>query len=266
MNSSPSVSIVMPAYNASRYIEATIDSVLKQSFEDYELLIINDCSKDSTASIVERYCERDRRIKLINLSENKGAPAAPRNIGIRKSKGEWIAFLDSDDIWHPNKLQRQIDVLKKTGARFCSTQMIDFVNESTLKLKDGPPDEYKWISFVQQLIRYRTPTSSVIVDRALMERNLFNEDMSYKAREDLDCWLHCHEDIGKSVKIMNPMMGYRIIPGQISGNKWHMLCRHLHVMKKYRFRSGRGLGIGAYIFTFTHFFLALCHRKIQKSM
>lgn len=266
MNHSPTVSIVMPAYNAANYIETTIESVLNQSFHDYELLVINDCSKDSTAYLVERYCERDKRIILINLTENMGAPAGPRNIGIKIAKGAWIAFLDSDDIWHPNKLQRQLELLNKTGARFCSTKMINFVDESTLKLEDGLPDEFQWISFAQQLIRNRTPTSSVIVERKLIERNLFNEEISYKAREDLDCWLHCHEEIGKSVKIMAPMIGYRIILGQISGNKWLMLRRHLHVMQKYRLRSGKRLGLGAYLFTFSHFFLALWHRKIQKSM
>lgn len=266
MNGSPTVSIIMPAYNAASYIEATLESVLKQSFDDYELLVINDCSKDDTACIVKQYCAHDKRINLINLPYNKGAPAGPRNIGIKMAKGEWIAFLDSDDVWHPNKLQRQIDLLQKTGARFCSTQMIDFVDESKLRLKNALPEDFEWISFAQQLVRNRTPTSSVIAEAALMKSNLFNEDISYKAREDLDCWLRCHEEIGSSVKITVPMIGYRNIPGQISGNKWHMLRRHLHVMRQYRLRSGRSLGLGAFVFTFTHFVLAFYQRKIKKTM
>jgi teichuronic acid biosynthesis glycosyltransferase TuaG len=266
MNNLPTVTIVMPAYNAASYITATIESVLKQSFTDYELLVINDCSKDNTAKIVELYCARDKRVQLINLSVNKGAPAGPRNIGIQQAKGKWIAFLDSDDIWHPNKLERQLNLLKNTGARFCSTRMMDFVDESTLKLKDAGPEEYEWISFTKQLIKYRTPTSSVIAEKVLMQHNLFNEDMSFKAREDLDCWLRCHEEIGKSVKITVPMTGYRIIPSQISANKWHMFRRHLHVLQQYRFRSGRRMGLGALVFTLTHFVLAFYYRKIQKSL
>lgn len=266
MKSSPVVSIIMPAYNASGYINASIDSVLAQSFTDFELLVIDDCSEDDTRVIVEKYVARDSRVHLITLSENMGAPAAPRNIGIRGARGKWVAFLDSDDIWHPNKLERQINLLNRTGTLFCSTQMVDFVEADNLKLKDALPDEFEWVSFVQQLIRYRTPTSSVIADRALMQRNLFNEDMSFKAREDLDCWLRCHEEIGRSVKITVPMMGYRMILGQISGNKWRMFQRHLHVLKQYQLKSGRRLGVYAYIFTITHFAFAFYQRKIQKRL
>ncbi|NUU03205.1 glycosyltransferase family 2 protein [Herbaspirillum robiniae] len=266
MSTTPLVTVVMPAYNAAGYIVATIGSVLNQSFTDYELLVINDCSKDNTADIVNKFAAADSRIRLINLPANKGAPAGPRNIGIQQARGKWIAFLDSDDLWHPAKLERQIDLLEKTGARFCSTRMMDFIDPATLNLSDAAPEDHEWISFTQQLIKFRTPTSSVVAERALMLNNPFNEDMSFKAREDLDCWLHCHEEIGRSVKITVPMMGYRIIPGQISGKKWVMFRRHLHVLKQYRFRSGRKMGLGAWVFTFTHFALAVYHRNIKKSL
>jgi teichuronic acid biosynthesis glycosyltransferase TuaG len=263
MKSAPLVTIVMPAYNSANYIAATIESVLNQSFGSFELLIVNDCSKDNTEDVVKKFIEDDDRIQLISLAENRGAPAGPRNIGIKAARGRWIAFLDSDDIWHPNKLNRQIEILNLTGALFCSTRMIEFADLKSLVLQDAISTDYEWISFAQQLIKNRTPTSSVIVDRALMLDNLFNEDMSFKAREDLDCWLHCHEAIRKSVKITVPMMGYRIIPGQISGNKWVMVRRHLHVLRQYKFKSGRYLGLGAWLFTFTHFALALYYRKFR---
>ena len=262
----PKVTVVMPAYNSAKYISATIESVLNQKFIDYELLVINDCSKDETVKVVEEFVNRDSRIRLINLSENRGAPAAPRNLGIRQAKGSWIAFLDSDDIWHPNKLQRQIEMLEKTGARFCSTQMAEFIDVDALILSDARPCDFEWVSFRQQLIKFRTPTSSVVADKTLLQENPFNEDIRFKAREDLDCWLHCHESIGKSLKINVPMTGYRIIPGQISGNKWAMLRRHLFVLKQYKLKSGRGLGAGAWFFTFTHFLLSLYFRKLKKTL
>jgi teichuronic acid biosynthesis glycosyltransferase TuaG len=264
MRLTPLVSIVMPAYNSSSYITETIESVLKQSFSDFELLVINDCSLDKTSEIVEKLASIDDRIRLTNLPVNMGGPAGPRNIGIQQARGKWIAFLDSDDIWHSAKLQRQIDILDKSGAQFCSTQMTEFIDSSTLTLRDAEPDEFKWITFTQQLIKNRTPTSTVIADRTLLINNPFNEDMSYKAREDLDCWLHCHEEIGRSIKIMAPMMGYRIISSQISSNKWLMFHRHLWVLKQYRFKSGRKMFFGAWIFTFTHFLLALYYRKLKK--
>lgn len=266
MTSSPKITIVVPAYNAGGYIKNTIDSVLKQTFSDFELLIVNDCSKDNTVEIVMDYMARDVRIRLINLPVNMGAPAGPRNVGIKQSLGKWIAFLDSDDIWHPQKLQRQIELLERTGARFCSTKMVDFTDESNLRLCDAAPDDYEWITFSQQLKKLRTPTSSVVAERELMIKNLFNEDISFKAREDLDCWLHCHEEIGRSVKITVPMLGYRIISGQISGKKWIMVRRHLHVLKKYRYRSGRKLGIMAWFYTFTHFAISIYHRAIIKQL
>ena len=256
----------MPAYNAENYIKNTIDSVLQQTFLDFELLIVNDCSKDNTEEIVKDYIARDGRIRLINLPVNMGAPAGPRNVGIKQSLGKWIAFLDSDDIWHPTKLQRQMELLERTGARFCSTKMLDFIDQSNLRLYDATPDDYEWITFSQQLKKLRTPTSSVVAERELMINNLFNEDLSFKAREDLDCWLHCHEEIGQSVKITVPMTGYRIISGQISGKKWIMVGRHFHVLAKYRYRSGRKLGLMALFYTFTHFAISIYHRALRNQL
>ena len=266
MTSPPKISIVMPAYNAEQHIKNSIDSVLLQNFSDFEFLIINDCSKDNTAEIVKSYMARDERIRLINLPVNMGAPAGPRNVGIKQSLGKWIAFIDSDDIWHPTKLQCQIELLERTGARFCSTKMLDFIDQSDLKLYDGAPGDYEWITFSQQLIKLRTPTSSVVAERELMINNLFNEDISFKAREDLDCWLHCHEEIGKSVKITVPMMGYRINPGPISGKKWLMVGRHFHVLANYRYRAGQKLGLMAYFYTFTHFMISIYHRSLRNQL
>jgi glycosyltransferase involved in cell wall biosynthesis len=260
------VSVVMPAYNAERYIVPTIESVLRQSFEDFELLVIDDCSRDATASIVQEFAARDPRVRLVRLPVNRGAPAGPRNIGVRTARGKWVAFLDSDDIWHPQKLATQLEVLADTGALFCSTQMLDFEDEKDLVFTPASGFVVERIGFFKQLVKFRTPTSSVMVDRELISRHPFDERMSFKAREDLDCWLHCHEEIRSSVKILHPMMGYRIIPGQISGKKWTMMRRHYHVLREYRFRSGTPLGIGAAVFTLSHFAFALYYRLLKKGL
>jgi teichuronic acid biosynthesis glycosyltransferase TuaG len=267
MNTSPTVSIIMPAYNAARYISATLESVLCQTYTDWELLVINDCSMDDTALVVTKYQEKDPRIKLISLPKNMGAPAGPRNIGIQAASGPWIAFLDADDIWHPDKLRVQMRVLERTGAKFCSTQMVDFRASETPLLCGATDTQYERVSYWRQLIRYRTPTSSVVAERALLLRFLFNEDPSYKAREDLDCWLHCHEALGYSVKVTAPMMGYRIIEGQISGKKWIMFKRHFHVLRNYRLLSGRRFSaLEAFTFTFTHFCTAFYFRLLRKGL
>lgn len=262
----PLISVVVPAYNAEGYIRPTLRSVLAQSHANVEAIVVDDGSRDATTAVVEEMAREDPRIRLVRLASNYGAPAGPRNVGVREARGEWIAFLDSDDIWHPDKLKLQLDALSASGARFCSSQMMDFEDERALVFTSVANPETRDISFLSLLIKPRVPTSSIVVAKDLVRRYPFNEDMRYKAREDFDCWLHCHEEIRRSVKIQHPLVGYRVSPQQISGNKWKMVGRHFHVLKEYRFRSGRKLGLGAVLFTFTHFALSYYYRLVLKEL
>lgn len=260
------VSVIVPAYNAQEHIAAAIRSVLRQTFSDLEVIVVDDCSTDATSDIVRAVAANDARVRLVRLSKNRGAPAGPRNEGVRAARGEWIAFLDADDIWHPRKLACQLQAVTRTGASFCSTQMLDFRDERDLNLPDPEGLVLERIGFLKQLVKFRTPTSSVLVKKELLIRHPFNEAMSYKAREDLDCWLHCHEESGWSIKIAHPLVGYRVSPSQISRRKWTMVLRHYHVLRRYRFRSGAKLGIGAFIFTFSHFGSALFQRSLTRRL
>ncbi|MDO4811329.1 MAG: glycosyltransferase family 2 protein [Eubacteriales bacterium] len=112
------VSVIMPSYNCEAYIEASIRSVLAQTYENWELLIVDDCSTDGTVPIVQSF--RDDRIKLFFNERNSGA-AVSRNRALREARGRWIAFLDSDDLWHPEKLERQISYMEKNGYAFSCT-------------------------------------------------------------------------------------------------------------------------------------------------
>ena len=114
----PLVSIIMPAYNTEKYIQASIDSVLNQTFTNWELIIINDGSTDSTVEIVKENQKRDHRIILINQVNKK--QAAARNAGFKISKGEWIAILDSDDLWVNNKLEIQLESCEKADVIYSS--------------------------------------------------------------------------------------------------------------------------------------------------
>lgn len=109
------VSIITPTYNCGQYISKTIESVLTQTYGNWEMLIVDDCSKDNTKEIVSSF--KDPRIIYYCLQENSGAAAA-RNIGLNVAKGRWIAFLDSDDIWSPNKLEKQLQFMKKNDYAF----------------------------------------------------------------------------------------------------------------------------------------------------
>lgn len=101
------VSIITPSYNASKYISVAIESVLSQTYQNWEMLITDDCSIDGSLEIAERYCRRDERIKLFQLKKNSGVATA-RNYSISQARGKYIAFLDSDDMWLPNKLEEQL--------------------------------------------------------------------------------------------------------------------------------------------------------------
>lgn len=113
------VSIVMPSYNTAEYIRESIKSVLVQSYPYWELIIVDDCSTDNTDEIVKPYLV-DERIRYLKNEKNSGA-AVSRNYALRKAKGKWIAFLDSDDLWHPEKLQKQIEFMVSNGYKFTCT-------------------------------------------------------------------------------------------------------------------------------------------------
>lgn len=117
------VSIIMPSYNTGRFIKETIESVLAQSYENWELLIVDDCSTDNTDEVVKPFLA-DPRISYIKNEKNSGA-AVSRNRALREAKGKWIAFLDSDDLWELTKLEKQIAFMKDNGYHFSYTNYVE---------------------------------------------------------------------------------------------------------------------------------------------
>ena len=260
------ISIVTPSYNAEKLIGRTIESVQAQSYKNWELIVVDDCSADGTVAVVEKYAEKDTRIRLVKLDKNHGAPAAPRNIGVRAASGEWVALLDADDIWHPRKLEFQMDALQVSGAVFCSSQMLDFVDDEKVYFANPEDVKIETISFSKQLRKFRTPTSSVVLKRGLLRDFPFNEDPRYKAREDLECWLKIHEEIGSSIKLLFPFLHYRIVQGQISGSKLKMALKTQLVLSEYVLASGQSLGWRAYFFSLTHILYSVYFRLIRRSL
>lgn len=112
------VSIVMPSYNCGRFVRETIESVFAQTYTNWELLFVDDCSTDDTESIVKTFI--DPRIRFFKNEKNSGA-AVSRNWALREAKGQWIAFLDSDDLWEPTKLERQVRFMEENGYKFSYT-------------------------------------------------------------------------------------------------------------------------------------------------
>lgn len=109
------VSVVTPCYNAQGTIRQTIESVIEQSMPEWEMIIVDDCSTDKSAEIAQKYAEIDSRIKYFKTEKPSGSPSLPRNIGIKHSTGKYIAFLDADDVWKPDKLKKEVEFLENNG-------------------------------------------------------------------------------------------------------------------------------------------------------
>ena len=114
------VSVIMPTYNCGKFIEETIKSVANQTYKNWELIIVDDCSKDNTEEIVNRYIERDSRIKYHRLETNQGAAVA-RTKAMKMARGSYMAFLDSDDLWKNDKLEKQINFMEENSYNFTCT-------------------------------------------------------------------------------------------------------------------------------------------------
>ena len=125
MDTNPLVSVITPCYNAESFIAETIKSVINQTYTNWEMLICDDCSTDNSAKIIKSFCQRDDRIKYLKTDCNTGGPSIPRNVAISNSKGDYLAFLDADDIWLPTKLAVQMN--------FVCIQKADIVYSRPLK-------------------------------------------------------------------------------------------------------------------------------------
>ncbi len=138
------VSIIMPSYNTGRFIGETIDSVLAQTYGNWELIIVDDCSTDDTDSVVQKYLG-DERIRYIKNEKNSGA-AVSRNRALREATGKWIAFLDSDDLWEPEKLEKQIAFMEENGYSFSYTNYAEIDEES---IPNG-----KWVTGPKRITKH----------------------------------------------------------------------------------------------------------------
>lgn len=141
----PKVSVITPAYNSEFFLRQTIESVRSQTFTNWQLIVIDDCSTDSTVEIVEEYCKKDERVKLIRCTQNGGAAVA-RNIGIKAATGQYIAFLDADDVWESHKLKSQVSWMEKENCAFTFTAYERMGEEgNSLGFVGVPQNECSWV-------------------------------------------------------------------------------------------------------------------------
>ena len=169
------VSIIMPNYNCEKFVEETIKSVINQTYINWELLFVDDCSTDNSVAIVESF--NDSRIRILKNEKNSGA-AVSRNYALRETKGDYIAFLDSDDIWFPNKLESQIKFMEENGYKFTYTKYeeIDEISQALGRVVSGPKKinkrkqfDYCWQGCLT--VMYETATVGLIQIEDIKKNN-----------------------------------------------------------------------------------------------
>ena len=176
------VSIIMPSWNTAKFISESIQSVINQTYKNWEMIIIDDSSKDSTHDIISRYNIIDSRIRVISLEKNSGV-SNERNIGISEAQGSWIAFLDSDDIWQPTKLEKQMELINREKVEFVFTgsSFIDSENKPLGTVFEVPEK----ISYKKLRNHNVISCSSVLINkRFFSEFMMENDGMS----EDYALW------------------------------------------------------------------------------
>lgn len=206
------ISIVTPVYNAEKFLEETILSVLNQTYTNFELILVNDCSKDNSMRIINRLMKDDHRIKCIDLKVNGGAAKA-RNIGIKAANGNYLAFIDSDDLWKKEKLETQIKFMKENNIVFSYTGY-DMINEEGQEL--GKTIKCKKIVSYNELLKYNIiGCLTVMIDISVI-KNLSMECINH---EDYATWLKILRQGYKAYGINESLALYRKRENSLSGNK-----------------------------------------------
>ena len=217
----PFFSVVIPTYNQARYLNAAIQSVINQTCQDYEIIIVDNFSNDETQEVIKKF--KSEKIKVI-MFNNKGVIGASRNIAIKNSNGEWIAFLDSDDIWYENKLKTMLDEIKSNHEIkvFCANELIENFDNKKKKLWFYGPYTN---SFYNSLLANGNcvSTSATIVKKDILKKDkiLFDEKKQFITAEDYDFFLKIAKK-GYKFKFLNQILGKRLIYNESMSSKYEL--------------------------------------------
>lgn len=226
------VSIIMPCYNAAATLEESIQSVLNQTFAAFELILIDDGSCDATRSIMEWYQSLDSRIRVLYNQENRGV-SYTRNFGVREARYEWIALLDGDDCWSPDKLEKQALTIEKNPG--CAL----FFTGSCFMTFSGERSGYIFhakhrVTYQDLLYQNLIPCSSVMVKREALLKHPMNE--AYAVGEDYITWLQILKEYGYAVGLDEPLLIYRMSSQNLSRSKirsariqWRTYRKYIHL-------------------------------------
>lgn len=208
----PLVSVVMPNYNGARFVEQAIESVLAQTYQNFEIIVVDDCSTDNSADMIKKKCAGDIRLHLVTLDKNKGVANA-RNVGIKEARGEYIALLDNDDLWENDKLERQVAAAEQ-GADivYCSYDFIDEDN-NTIKRAFIVPERTDFDSMLSSNV---ISCSTGFFKAELLKEHPFCAEYYH---EDYVLWMELLRLPIKAVGDQKVLMHYRQVKGSRSNKK-----------------------------------------------
>lgn len=223
----PLVSIITPTYNSEPFIAQTIASVQAQTYTNWELLIVDDCSTDQTKSIVKKFAADDPRVTFHQLSKNSGAGVA-RNLAVEMSGGRYIAFLDSDDLWKPEKLQKQIDFMQTQNQPFTFSfyDCIDEAGNATGKRIEAPRTLHYYQLFFCNFVGNLTG----IYDTTVFGRIPIS---SLRKRQDWMVWLTIMRQIRKARPVAESLAYYRVRNNSVSSGKVGLLEHNFAVYRQF---------------------------------
>lgn len=206
------VSIITPSYKSAKFIAQTIESVLAQTYQNWEMIIVDDVSPDNSNEIIEEYCKKDSRIKLIKLEKNSG-PAVARNRAIEEAEGRYIAFLDADDLWKPEKLEKQLAFMDENDLAFTYSSY-DLIDEEGKDLGSFTTKES--ISYSGMLKTCSVGCLTAIYDTQKLGKVYMPNIIK---RQDYGLWLKILKEIGTTKGMLEPLGTYRILKNSVSSNK-----------------------------------------------
>jgi teichuronic acid biosynthesis glycosyltransferase TuaG len=218
------VSIIMPSYNSERYIRKSIDSVLNQTYKNWELIIIDDCSPDGSLSMIREYCNMDSRVKLIVNEKNLGV-AESRNRGMKAAQFSYIAFLDSDDLWHERKLEVQTTFMQENKAAISFTK---YYRINDVDLPIGMVNKIpESVSYYDLLKGNVIAMSTSMIDSRVVEKVNFKKI----GHEDYFFWLKILKNGVSAKGINDKLVYYRVHSTSLSSNKFKAVTYTWHIYR-----------------------------------
>lgn len=222
------VSIITPCYNGEKYIEETIESVRKQSYINWEMIVVDDGSTDNSAKIIKKYSDIDRRI--IYIYQNNAGSAAARNNGIRNANGRYIVLLDADDVWDENFLEEQLKFLNKNAA-ICVCGSYRRINEKSKEIM-GRTYAKKLITYKDMLVRNYIGCLTGIYDSKKYGKIFLNEELK-SMRDDYAYWLEIVKLEGVAYGNPKILSSYRVLPNSVTGNKVKLIRKQYAFYRRY---------------------------------